>query len=115
MIDSEAYASYIVNLLAHRRNDFMAQAKPKHSTPQLSVRSPFAKARASKLAKLTGMTITEVVEDALRAYQPASKLAHPGGLIEKGGILVKPKGQSAQITHAQAEAELEEIRSGARE
>lgn len=91
----------------------MAQPKPKQSEPQLSVRSRFARARASNLAKLTGMTITEVVEDALRAYQPAARLARPSGLIEKGGILVKPKGD-AVITHAQVEAELDEIRGGAR-
>ena len=91
----------------------MTQAKRKQSTPQLSVRSPFAKARASKLAKLTGMTITEVVEDALRAYQPAARLAHPSGLIERGGILVIPAGK-VKVSHAQVEAELDEIRSGAR-
>lgn len=92
----------------------MGQPKTKSNEhkPQLSVRSKFASARASKLAKLTGMTITQIVEDALRAYQPARRIV-PGGLIEKGGLLVKPKAK-AEITHVQVDAELEEIRSGAR-
>jgi hypothetical protein len=90
----------------------MGQPKTKDHKPQLSVRSSFASARASKLAKLTGMTITQIVEDALRAYQPPARIV-PGGLVEKGGLLVKPKGETG-ITQPQVDAELEEIRSGAR-
>jgi hypothetical protein len=90
----------------------MAQTRRKEHKPQLSVRSKFASARASKLAKLTGMTITQIVEDALRAYQPPTRIV-PGGLIEKGGLLVKPKAR-AEVTHFQVDAELEEIRSGSR-
>lgn len=96
----------------------MAHPQSKHRTDQLSVRSRFARARATRLAQLTGMTITQIVEDALRAYQPASRDARPvqsRRLIEKNGILVMPKIGAQQITHAQAEAALEEIRSGARE
>lgn len=91
----------------------MANPKPKQSTPQLSVRSGFARARAANLAKVTGMTITQVVEDALRAYQPASRAVRPGTLIEKRGVLVKPK-RDAELTHLQVETELDSIRSGAR-
>ena len=90
----------------------MGQPKSKEQKPQLSVRSKFASARAAKLAKLTGMTITQIVEDALRAYQPPTRIV-PGGLIEKGGLLVKPKAK-ADVTQLQVEAELEDIRSGAR-
>lgn len=90
----------------------MAHRKPK-SGPQLSIRSPFARMRASSLAKATGMTITKIIEDALRAYQPATRRVHPGGLIEKGGILVKPKGAAA-ITQIQVDAELDDVRSGER-
>lgn len=89
----------------------MANPKSKHLTTQLSVRSRFARGRASALAKVTGMSITQVVEDALRAYQPAQRLSQPGKLIEKAGILVKPK-SSVEITHSQVETELEKIRSG---
>lgn len=91
----------------------MAHPKSKHTTDQLSVRSPFARARVSRLAKITGMTITQIVEDALRAYQPAPRLVRPGGLIEKDGILVKRKGE-AEITGRQIETELDDIRAGAR-
>ena len=91
----------------------MASPKSDHSTSQLSVRSPFARARASRLAKLTGMTITQIVEDALRAYQPATSVRRRGGLIEKGGLLVLPKGK-VSVTSAQLEAELDDVRSGAR-
>jgi hypothetical protein len=87
-------------------------AKEKSQKPQLSVRSKFASARASKLAKLTGMTITKIVEDALRAYQPPTRII-PGGLVAKSGLLVKPKSK-AEITQRQIDAELEDIRSGAR-
>jgi hypothetical protein len=90
----------------------MGQPKTKEHKPQLSVRSKFASARASKLAKLTGMTITQIVEDALRAYQPPTRIV-PGGLIAKGGLLVKPKSR-AEITQLHVDAELEKIRSGAR-
>jgi len=65
------------------------------------------------LAKVTGMTITQIVEDALRAYQPAPRPIRPGVLIEKGGLLVIPK-TKAEITQSQLNAELDEIRSGAR-
>lgn len=90
----------------------MAHPKSK-SGPQISIRSQFARKRASSLAKATGMTITKVIEDALRAYQPAARRVHPGGLIEKGGILVKPKG-AAEITQIQINAELDDVRSGER-
>lgn len=90
----------------------MAQSKSKPG-PQLSIRSAFARKRASALARDTGMTITSVIEDALRAYQPAKRLARPGRLIEKGGILVKPRGV-AEITQLQVNAELDDIRSGER-
>jgi len=90
----------------------MAHPKSK-SGSQLSVRSDFARKRASSIAKATGMTITKVIEDALRAYQPATRHVKPGKLVERSGILVKPKG-SAQITQRQINTELEDIRSGGR-
>jgi len=91
----------------------MSQPKPKDPAKQLNIRSRFARARASQLAKSTGMSVTQVVEDALRAYQPARRFARSGGLIEKAGLLVKPKG-SALITQAQVDAELENMRAGER-
>jgi hypothetical protein len=91
----------------------MSQPKAKETTKQLNVRSRFARTRASQLAKATGMSVTQVVEDALRAYQPARQLARPAGLIEKAGLLVKPKGRF-DVTQLQVETELEKIRAGER-
>ena len=91
----------------------MANPRTKHLTTQLSVRSRFARVRASSLAKMTGMSITQVVEDALRAYQPAGTQRRHGDLIEKSGILVIPK-ETKTVTQAQVDGELEDIRSGTR-
>ncbi len=91
----------------------MSQPKVKETGKQLNVRSRFARARASQLAKATGMSVTQVVEDALRAYQPARQIIRPAGLIEKAGLLVKPKGRF-EITQLQVDAELEKIRAGER-
>ncbi len=43
---------------------------PRSALAQLNVRSEFARSRAHELAKLTGMSVTQVVEDALRGYVP---------------------------------------------
>jgi hypothetical protein len=59
------------------------------------------------------MSVTEVVEDALRAYQPARQVVRPAGLIEKAGLLIKPKG-SFEVTQLQVDAELEKIRASER-
>jgi hypothetical protein len=59
------------------------------------------------------MSVTEVVEDALRAYQPARQVVRPAGLIEKAGLLIKPKG-NFEVTQLQVDAELEKIRAGER-
>lgn len=91
----------------------MTQPKTREPLKQLNIRSRFARARASQLAKATGMTLAQVVEDALRAYQPARRAVRPGGLIEKAGLLVKPKGR-VEITQGQVDAELEDVRAGAR-
>lgn len=91
----------------------MSQPRTKEPSKQLNVRSRFARARATQLAKATGMSVTQVVEDALRAYQPAGEVVRPAGLMEKAGLLVKPKG-AFEVTNAQVHAELEDIRAGGR-
>ena len=89
--------------------------KPKTKDPdQLNVRSRFARVRASQIASSTGMTVAQVVEDALRAYQPlVRRPAASGRLIEEGRVLVL-SATCRKITHEQVEAELDDIRSGAR-
>jgi hypothetical protein len=91
----------------------MGHAKTKPPADQLNVRSVFARTRATQLGKRTGMSTVQVVEEALRAYQPAPVAIPAGGLIEKHGLLVKRKGR-AQITQAQIDAELDDMRSGVR-
>lgn len=89
----------------------MGHAKTKPSADQLNVRSVFARTRATQLAKRTGMSTVQVVEEALRAYQPPPAAIRAGGLIEKNGLLVKRKGR-ARITQRQVDLELDDIRGG---
>lgn len=61
------------------------------SSPQLNIRSSFARERATELARRTGMSTTQVVEEALRAYSPPLHNGEgplPPGLIRKGNLLV---------------------------
>ena len=78
-------------------------------TAQLNVRSSFARTRAQELAKLTGMTATQVVEEALRAYVPSGAPPSVGDLVQRGAILVKPT-RGVRVTLDQAETALEAAR-----
>ncbi len=91
----------------------MGHAKTRPPADQLNVRSAFARTRAAQLAKRTGMSTVQIVEEALKAYQPPSSGVRPEGLVEKHGLLVEPKGR-AQITQNQVDAEFDDIRGGAR-
>ena len=88
----------------------MVWIMPRALARQLNIRSEFARERAAFIAAETGLTVTEVVEEALRAFQPASGRKPPGDLISKGGILVKP-GRGRRITQEQANALMEEDRA----
>ena len=63
---------------------------------QLNVRSPYARERAAALARATGMTTTQVVEEALRAYAPCVALP-PGALVRRGALLVRPGGEKVTL------------------
>ena len=89
----------------------MGHAKTRPPADQLNVRSVFARTRATQLAKQTGMSTVQIVEEALRADQPPPSAIRAGGLIEKHGLLVKRKGR-AQITQRQVDLELDDIRGG---
>jgi len=81
---------------------------------QFNVRSAFARARAHELAKLTGMTATQIVEEALRGYVPPSAAATAGRLVRRGPLLVQPaKGRN--ISQAEADSALDAVRGGDRE
>ena len=57
---------------------------------QLNVRSAFARDRVHALSRLTGMTASEVVEDALRGYVPPGVPANTGKLVRRGTLLMRP-------------------------
>ena len=57
---------------------------------QLNVRSAFARERVHALSKLTGMTASEVIEDALRGYVPPGLPANTGKLVRRGTLLMRP-------------------------
>jgi hypothetical protein len=74
------------------------------STAQLNVRSPYARERAAALAKATGMTTTQVVEEALRVYTPAISVP-PGKLVRRGNQLVRPGGPIVTLEETNAAIE----------
>ncbi len=76
---------------------------------QFNVRSAFARSRARELARLTGMTVTQVVEEALRGYVPPGAAVKAGRLARRGPILVLPA-TSAGVTLAAANAALDAVR-----
>ena len=76
---------------------------------QFNVRSAFARGRAHELAKQTGMTATQIVEEALRAYVPPGSTAQAGGLVRKGAILVKPAA-GRTISAVETNAALDAVR-----
>ncbi len=76
---------------------------------QLNVRSRFARDRAAGLARETGMTITQVVEEALRAYQPPTQMRADDGLVRKGRLMVWP-GDGRPLTVEDADAVIAAVR-----
>ncbi len=78
---------------------------------QFNVGSAFARQRAHALAKQTGMTATQVVEDALRGYVPPGVEQKTGRLVRRGPILVRPA-EGAKVSFTEAEAALNAVRAG---
>lgn len=76
---------------------------------QLNVRSAFARARVQELARLTGMTATQIVEDALRGYVPPGTASKVGNLVKRGPLLVRPSG-GAKVSLEEANAALDAAR-----
>ena len=81
---------------------------------QLNIRSSFARERAHELAKRTGMTATQVVEDALRGYVPPGEPAVGGRLVRRGPILALSMGGET-VSLEEANAALEAVRDGERD
>lgn len=62
------------------------------------------------LARQTGMTTTQVVEEALRAYLPPVVENVPARLVRRGAILVMPA-ELRRVSLEEADATLEEVRN----
>lgn len=78
---------------------------PRADSTQLNIRSRYARERVGQLARLSGMTATQVVEEALRAYTPP--LADPvsPGLVRRGPLLVL-RATGRTVTHRESEEAL---------
>lgn len=80
---------------------------PRRNNTQLNIRSEFARKRAHEIARRTGMTATEVVEDALRGYVPAAGPDQVGALVRRGPVLVRPASDGERVSLETANAALD--------
>jgi hypothetical protein len=85
------------------------QTMPRADNAQLNIRSAYARNRVREIARGTGMTATEVIEDALRGYVPQAAPTPVEGLVRRGPVLVKPA-QGQHVTQAQADQALQAVR-----
>ena len=74
--------------------------------PQLNIRSAFARELVREISCRTGMTVTEIVEDALRGYVPPVEPRMVGPLVRRGPLLVFPAGRKRKIRLSEANAAL---------
>ena len=82
-------------------------------TAQINIRSTFVRDRVGALVQRTGMTATQIVEEALRAYVPPVADPTRGGLVRKGLLLVMPGGR--RVTRAETQAAIMATRLGERD
>ena len=82
---------------------------PRAERVQLNIRSSFARKRAQEIARQTGMTTTEVVEEALRGYVPPAATARSGRLVRRGPVLVMPA-SGGKVSLKEANAALDAVR-----
>ena len=80
------------------------------SSTQLNIRSRFARERASALAAQSGLTVTQVVEEALRSFHPPVDRPPLGPLVRKGALLVKPSDEQ-RVSLEDANAALDGVRT----
>ena len=83
----------------------------RHDHSQLNIRSAFALKRARELAEQSGMTMTEVVEDALRGYVPPGGREPVGRLVRKGRLLVFPGDGRRKVTLEEVNAAIDADRN----
>ena len=82
---------------------------PRADNTQFNIRSAYARDRVREIARGTGMTATEVVEDALRGYVPPVTSEPVEGLVRRGPVLVKPA-RGRRVTHQEADQALHAVR-----
>ncbi len=82
----------------------------RHDNAQLNIRSAFARARAHEIARRTGMTATEVIEDALRGYVPSAEPKQVGALVRRGPLLVLPASGRRRVSLTEANEALDATR-----
>jgi hypothetical protein len=82
-------------------------------TAQINIRSAFVRDRVGALVQRTGMTATQIVEEALRAYVPPAADPEHGRLTRKGSLLVMTGGR--RVTREETEAAIEATRLGERD
>ena len=82
---------------------------PRADNAQLNIRSAYARNRVREIASRTGMTATEVVEDALRGYVPPAASEPVEGLVWRGPVLVK-LAQGQHVTFNEADQALQAVR-----
>lgn len=83
----------------------------RRNVAQLNIRSAFARDRVREVARRTGMTATEIVEDALRGYVPPAEPRAVGPLVRRGPLLVFPASKKRKIKLSEAESALAAVRS----
>ncbi len=83
---------------------------PRVDNTQLNIRSAYARNRAREIARRTGMTTTEIVEDALRGYVPPAVSQPVDGLVRRGPVLVKLAQGGRHVTQNEADQALEAVR-----
>jgi hypothetical protein len=83
---------------------------PRHDNAQLNIRSAFARARAHEIARRTGMTATEVIEDVLRGYVPAAEPKPVGALVRRGPLFVLPASGRRRVSLTEANEALDTTR-----
>lgn len=76
---------------------------------QLNIRSAYARTRVHEIARQTGMTAAQVIEDALRGYVPPVEPGRLGTLVRRGPVLVKPA-HRLRVTQDEADRALEAVR-----
>ena len=78
---------------------------------QLNIRSEYARERVSEVVAKTGMTATELIEDALRGYVPPASVKPVWRLIRKGNLLVMPDIGGSKLTIEDVEAAIDAVRN----